>query len=100
MQTRNIELPESLAAFIDTEISSGHYADASEVVKEGLRIMEVRRNDERAKLDRLRSAVQVGIDQLNRSEGKLYSSLDDLNRDIDRISQEVAAEVAASRQRA
>jgi antitoxin ParD1/3/4 len=47
---------------IDSLIESGRYATASEVMREGLRLVEEREERRRAKLDALRAEIQKGFD--------------------------------------
>ena len=58
MPTRNINLTDRLDRFIAKEVESGRYRNASEVVRESLRLLERRNQEERAKLKWLREAVQ------------------------------------------
>lgn len=60
MPTRNIDLTDHLDAFIDGRVASGHYENPSEVVREGLRLLEQRDLENALKLERLRDAVRVG----------------------------------------
>ena len=57
MPTRNINLTDHWDHFIEVEVGSGRYGNASEVVREGLRLMECRQREEQAKLKWLRGAV-------------------------------------------
>jgi antitoxin ParD1/3/4 len=91
MPTRNINLTDRLDRFIETEVGSGRYGNASEVVREGLRLMERRKQEERAKLKWLRGAVSEGLDQIERGEGLEFRSMDELERQIDRLGKEVSA---------
>ena len=50
MPTRNINLTDHLDRFIEAEVGSGRYGNASEVVREGLRLIERRKREEGAKL--------------------------------------------------
>lgn len=68
MPTRNINLTDHLDAFVEGSIASGRYKNASEVVREGLRLLEQRHRENEAKLERLRAEVQVGIDALERGD--------------------------------
>jgi antitoxin ParD1/3/4 len=69
MPTRNVHLTEHFDKFIATGIESGRFSNASEIVREGLRLLEQREEEDRAKLEWLRAAVKEGIDQLDRGEG-------------------------------
>ncbi|MBK1733340.1 hypothetical protein CKO41_16470 [Thiococcus pfennigii] len=57
MPTRNVVLTEHQEAFIDDLARSGRYRNASEVLRESLRLMERRESLEAAKLDYLRARL-------------------------------------------
>ena len=61
MPTRNIVLTEHQASLIERLVSSGRYQNASEVLREGLRLIEQRETDDACRLVALRSAVSVGM---------------------------------------
>ncbi len=94
MPTRNINLTDHLDRFIDDEVGSGRYGNASEVVREGLRLMERRKEEERAKLKWLRGAVKQGLDEIDRGEGTEFRSMDRLEDLIDQLGEEAAAGIA------
>ena len=62
MPTRNINLTPEMDQFVDAKIHSGQYANASEVLRAGLRALEQDEQENQAKLHALRTAVQAGID--------------------------------------
>jgi antitoxin ParD1/3/4 len=62
MPTRNINLTPEMDSFVDLKIKSGQYANASEVLRAGLRALEEDEQENQAKLQALRTAVQAGID--------------------------------------
>ena len=99
MQTRNVNLTEHLDRFIEAGISSGSFSNASEVVREGLRLLEQREQEDKAKLEWLRAAAKEGFDQLDRGEGTEFESMDEFDAYVDQIGEEVSAEVAAERKR-
>ena len=47
---------------IDGLIEDGRYATASEIIREGLRLIEEREERRKAKLEALRAEIQKGID--------------------------------------
>jgi antitoxin ParD1/3/4 len=95
--TRNVNLTEHLDRFIETGITSGRYSNASEVVREGLRLLEQREQEDRAKIEWLRAAAKEGFDQLDCGEGIEFESMDAFDAVIEQIGQEVSAEIAAER---
>ncbi|MBO7110709.1 MAG: type II toxin-antitoxin system ParD family antitoxin [Bacteroidaceae bacterium] len=58
MKTTSVALGPHFEDFIQASILSGRYNNASEVVRSGLRLLEI----EEQKLAALRSAIQEGID--------------------------------------
>jgi antitoxin ParD1/3/4 len=66
MPTRNVFLTDHLDSFIADGIEKGRYSNASEVVREGLRMLEQRESEDRAKVEWLRGAAQEGIDAIER----------------------------------
>lgn len=48
--------------FVREQIDSGRYQSASEVIRDGLRLLEERAAFRQAKLDALRADIQAGID--------------------------------------
>ena len=48
--------------FIERLIESGRYSTASEVIRDGLRLIEEREQSREAKLEALRAAIQEGLD--------------------------------------
>ena len=99
MPTRNVNLTEHLDRFIEAGISSGRFSNASEVVREGLRLLEQREQEDKAQLEWLRAAAQDGFDQLDRGVGTEFESMDEFDAYVDQIGEEVSAEVAAERKR-
>lgn len=61
MPTRNVVLTDHQASLLEQLVSSGRYQNASEVLREGLRLVEQREKEDTLRLDALRSAIQTGI---------------------------------------
>ncbi len=68
MPTRNISLTEHQDRFIDTAVASGQYQNASEVLRDGLRLLEQRQAEDAAKLARLLAAIDEGDADLARGD--------------------------------
>ena len=74
MPTRNVVLTRRQEALIEALVQSGRYQNASEVMREGLRLVESRELDQAAKLDALRAAVDVGVAAFDRGDFKEFPS--------------------------
>ena len=61
MPTRNVVLTEHQSAFIASLVSSGRYQNASEVMREGIRLIERQEAENEARLEVLRDAACAGI---------------------------------------
>lgn len=78
----NVSLTPHLEAMVREKVASGRYTSSSEVVREALRLLE-----EREKLNNLRSAIQVGLDEIAAGAGVPYSPavLAEIDRDADEL---------------
>ena len=61
MPTRNINLTDHLDGFVEKRVASGAYQNASEVVREGLRLLEQRDEENALRLRRLQEAADAGF---------------------------------------
>ena len=93
MPTRNVHLTEHFDTFIASGIESGQFSNASEVVREGLRLLEQRQSEDKAKVEWLRAAVQEGVDAIERGD---YTVLD-THQDIDAMMDDIRRERHAGR---
>lgn len=64
MPARNVSLTAHFAEFLDSNVASGQFSNASEVVREGLRLLEQRQREEALKLEALRAAIEVGLEDV------------------------------------
>jgi antitoxin ParD1/3/4 len=95
MPTRNVVITDRQAKLIDDLVESGEYQNASEVLREGIRLVEERRAERAAKLKALREAAQVGIDAMERGEYKVFTSAKSLNAHLDKIAAKAIARAKA-----
>jgi antitoxin ParD1/3/4 len=89
MPTRNVVLTKHQQRLVDTLVSSGRYQNASEVLRDGLRLVERREAVDAAKLKALRRAARLGWHALDRGEFKEFDSIDDLLAFLGGISEKV-----------
>lgn len=61
---KNVALTPELSDFVDELVASGDYANASEVVRAGLRTLK-----DRTSLDEISERITAALDQLDRGEG-------------------------------
>jgi antitoxin ParD1/3/4 len=61
MPTRNVVLTPHQNQLVDQLVTSGRYQNASEVLREGLRLIENRDMEYARRLEALREAVAVGV---------------------------------------
>jgi antitoxin ParD1/3/4 len=86
MPTRNVILTEHHATVIDRLVTSGRYANANEVLQEGLRLLERSEELEAVKVDNLRRAVAMGMADLEQGrfvtieDAEIESVIGDLGR--------------------
>jgi antitoxin ParD1/3/4 len=74
MPTKNVNLTVQQSAFVDRLVKSGEYQNASEAVRDALRMLQQRRAEEAAKLKVLRRLVREGLDDLENGD---YVELED-----------------------
>lgn len=90
MPTRNVVLTKHHQDVIDHLVKSGRYQNASEVLREGLRLVEQRENVEAVKLQALREAAATGFADLDdhRFADVPEGSLDDLIANLGRLAEQ------------
>lgn len=86
MPTRNVVLTDHQSELIERLVASGRYQNASEVLREGLRLIERRDAEDEAKLKALQAAVQVGIDDIEAGRYQTFKDDDSLRRHLEDIA--------------
>ena len=80
MPTRNVVLSEQQQALVETLVQSGRYQNASEVLRDGLRLIEERERIGAAKLKALKQAARQGWTDV--SAGRYADVADDQLEDF------------------
>jgi antitoxin ParD1/3/4 len=78
MPTRNISLTPEQDAFIDEVLRAGEYRNASEAVRDAIRALQQRRDQDALKLDWLRMSIVAGVAALERGD---YTEVEDAGLD-------------------
>ena len=92
MPTRNISLTKELDTFIEQIVDAGDYQNASEVVRDALRVLQQRRREDALKLKGLRAAIKRKLDSVDQGAAERI--------DDKQIGKYLRALTAAARKRA
>jgi antitoxin ParD1/3/4 len=65
----NVSLTPELEKLVTRKVESGLYQSASEVIREGLRLLDDHDRLRGLRLSEVRKKIQTGIDELDRGEG-------------------------------
>ena len=68
MPTRNINLTAEQDAFVQEVVEAGEYQNASEAIRDALRVLQQRRREDSLRLKALRAQIRAGTDALGRGE--------------------------------
>ena len=89
MPTRNVVLTDHQAHFVEQLVTSGRYQNASEVLREGLRLVERRESEDEMRLSALRDAAKVGIADIEAGNFHSFDSADVLGQHLAALASEV-----------
>ncbi len=95
MPTRNISLTEQLDRFVERQVSSGRYSNASEIVRDALRLLEEREQERAAKLKALRRAAAQGFDQIDQGMGIVLKGKKAINQFVAELEAEAKSKQPA-----
>jgi antitoxin ParD1/3/4 len=68
MPTRNISLTPEQDAFVEQVVEAGEYQNASEAIRDALRVLQQRRKEDSLRLKALRAQIKAGADALDRGD--------------------------------
>jgi antitoxin ParD1/3/4 len=91
MPPRNVVLTDHQASLLEHLVTSGRYQNASEVLREGLRLVEQREAEDAYRLEALRSALQVGIEDIESANFKAFERKEPLRAHLKSITDKVIA---------
>lgn len=89
MPTRNVVLTDHQAHFVEQLVTSGRYQNASEVLREGLRMIERRECEDDIRLAALRDAARLGIADIEAGAFREFESPDALGQHLTMLATEI-----------
>ena len=95
----NISLTPELDSYVQQKVQTGMYHSASEVIREGLRLLREQDQFRHARLAQLRQDVDLGADQIARGEYTEYTmaTVKDLATEIKSKGRKMIAERSGDR---
>lgn len=91
MPTRNIVLTAEQSGFVEQLVRSGRYQNASEVLRDGLRLVEVREREQEARLEALRRATAEGIGDVEAGRYAEFDSESALETHLQELTEQAIA---------
>ena len=91
MPTRNVVLTDHQTNLVEKLVASGRYQNASEVLREGLRLVEQREAEDTYRLEALRSAVLVGIEDITAGRFNNFEKKESLRAHLKSITDKAIA---------
>lgn len=92
MPTRNVVLTDHQALLLEQLVTSGRYQNASEVLREGLRLLEQRESEDAYRLSALRNAVEVGVADIETGRFTMFETKASLRAHLKSLKNSVMAE--------
>ncbi|MDP3873350.1 MAG: type II toxin-antitoxin system ParD family antitoxin [Methyloversatilis sp.] len=89
MPTRNVVLTDHQAQLVEQLVASGRYQNASEVLREGLRLIERRESEDAMRLAALRDAAALGTADIEAGRFQCFDSAGDLGEHLAALTAEV-----------
>jgi antitoxin ParD1/3/4 len=89
MATGNVLLTKRQEKLVEALVESGRYQNASEVLRDGLRMVEQREAEDATKLKALRDAARIGTAALDRGEFREFDDIEDLQSYLNDLSEKV-----------
>ena len=71
----NVSLTPELDKFVASKVDSGEYATASEVIRDGLRMLRAAEETRQAKLESLRAEIRIGMESPHRDGTEVMNEL-------------------------
>lgn len=88
MPTRNVVLSDHLADLVTKLVESGRYQNASEVIREGLRLVESKAAEDELRLKAIREAVNAGVADIEAGRYRTFDTRESLREGLSALANE------------
>ena len=95
MPTRNVVLTDRQAELVERLVREGRYQNASEVMREGLRLVEDKEAEAKVRLRALREAARIGIADIESGQYRTFDGAAELDRHLGRVRDRALAKKPA-----
>ena len=92
MPTRNVVLTEHQATLVARLVASGRYQNASEVLREGLRLVERQESEDEIRLKAMRKAAETGLADIAAGRFHTFDTADALGAHLSALSADEIAD--------
>lgn len=92
MPTQNVNVTDRIADFVQAQIKSGNFKNASEVHRAALVEMECREEERQARIEHLKAEAQKGIDDIEAGRFITLDGPEQLRQLMDGVLAEVLGE--------
>lgn len=86
MPTRNVVLTQRQSELVERLVTSGRYQNVSEVLRDGLRLIESRDAEEKVRPKALREAARIGIFDIDAGRFRTFATPETLDRHLSRLA--------------
>ena len=78
----NVSLTKELENFVGELVTSGMYFSASEVVRDGLRLLKEQEALKKIRVEELRAAITLGVDDFKAGKSKTFYSEEEIYQEV------------------
>jgi antitoxin ParD1/3/4 len=87
IRDRNVVLTDHQSSLLEKLVAGGRYRNASEVLREGLRLVEHKEMEDKLRLKALREAARVGIADADAGRFKQFTEAGELRRHLTKVTE-------------
>ena len=96
MPTRNVVLTEHQVTLVARLVASGRYQNASEVLREGLRLVERQESEDEIRLKAMREAAETGLADITAGRFLTFDTADALGGHLSALSADEIADTSST----